>query len=107
MNAVSRPPKFPLLVAVVACLLAGIIYLVETLQLSPLIYLAYFLTPFIPIGMMAIIQTKDAASRSNIQYDMAAGQKYLKIARLLAIVGFIIAIPVIWEISGIFSEIKR
>ena len=105
MNAVSRPPKFPLLVAVVACLLAGVIYLVKTLQLSPLIYLAYFLTPFIPIGMMAIIQTKDAASRSNIQYDMAAGQKYLKIARLLAIVGFILAIPVIWEISKKFSEI--
>lgn len=105
MNAVSRPNKFPILIALLSCLLAGVIYLVETLQLSPLIYLAYLLTPFIPIGMMAIIQTKDAASRSNIQYDMAAGQKYLKIARVLAIVGFIIAVPVIWVISGIFSEI--
>lgn len=111
MNAVSRPNKFPILIALLSCLLAGVIYLVETLQLSPLIYLAYLLTPFIPIGMMAIIQTKDAASRSNIQYDMAAGQKYLKIARVLAIVGFIIAVPVIWVISGIFrrfrNEIKK
>jgi len=105
MNVVSRPPKFPLLVAVLACLIAGIIYIAVTLRESPLIYLAYLLTPFIPIGMMAIIQTRDAASRSNIQYDMAAGQKYLRLARALAIIGFIIAIPVIWQISANFSEI--
>lgn len=105
MNSVSRPPKFPLLLALLACLFAALIYFVSALKLSPLIYFAYFLTPFIPIGMMAIIQTKDAASRSNIRYDMAAGQKYLKVARVLAILGFIIAIPVIYVISGNFSEI--
>jgi hypothetical protein len=105
MNTVSRPPKFPLFVALVACIFAGTIYFIPALKLSPLIYFAYLLTPFIPIGMMAIIQTKDAASRSNIQYDMAAGQKYLKVARLLAIIGFVIAIPVIYVISGNFSEI--
>ena len=105
MNTVSRPPKFPLFVALVACIFAGTIYLIPALKLSPLIYFGYLLTPFIPIGMMAIIQTKDASSRSNIQYDMAAGQKYLKVARLLAIIGFVIAIPVIYVISGNFSEI--
>lgn len=105
MSTVSRPSKFPLFVALVACIFAGTIYLIPALKLSPLIYFAYLLTPFIPIGMMAIIQTKDAALRSNIQYDMAAGQKYLKVARLLAIIGFVIAIPVIYVISGNFSEI--
>jgi hypothetical protein len=68
MNTISRPPKFPLVIALLACLFAGTINFIPTLKLSPLIYFAYLLTPFIPIGMMAIIQTKDAASRSNIQY---------------------------------------
>jgi len=55
--------------------------------------------------MMAISQTKHTAASADIYYDLATGAKSLKISRILSIVGFLIAIPVIWVISGNFSEI--
>lgn len=81
------------------------IYFVATLQNSPLIYLAYVFTPFMPILMMALAQTRHTTSSSNIYYDLGGGAKILKFSRTLAIVGFLIAIPVIVVIAKNFSEI--
>jgi hypothetical protein len=55
--------------------------------------------------MMAISQTKHTAASSNIYYDLATGAKILKITRAIAVIGFLIAIPVIVVIAKNFSEI--
>ena len=105
MQSAARPSWIPIIVGAIACLLSLTIYFVPTLQASALIYFAYLLTPFTPILMMAIAQTKNTTASSSIYYDMATGAKILKLSRILSIVGFLIAIPVIVVIARIFSEI--
>jgi hypothetical protein len=105
MQSESRPSWIPVLAGGAACLLSLVIYFIGALQNSPLIYLAYLLTPFTPILMMAISQTRHTSASSNIYYDLASGAKILKLSRALAIIGFIIAVPVIVVIAKNFSEI--
>ena len=105
MQSEARPSWIPIIVGAIACLLSLTIYFVPSLQASALIYFAYLLTPFTPILMMAIAQTKNTTASSNIYYDMATGAKILKLSRIFSIVGFIIAIPVIVVIARNFSEI--
>ena len=106
MASAKRPSWIPVIAAAVACLLSLTIYFVEPLQKSILIYLGYLLTPFMPILMMAISQTKHTAASSDIYYDLATGGKILKISRVLSVAGFLIAIPIIYVISGNLSEIR-
>jgi hypothetical protein len=54
---------------------------------------------------MAISQTRHTAASSDIYYDLAGGAKILKLSRVLAIIGFVIAVPVIVVIAKNFSEI--
>lgn len=105
MPSAKRPSWIPVIAGGVACIFSLTIYFVVPLQNSILIYLAYLLTPFTPILMMAISQTRHTAASSDIYYDLARGGKILKISRILSITGFLIAIPVIYVIAGNFSEI--
>jgi len=105
MPSAKRPSWIPVIAGAAACILSLIIYFVGPIQNSVLIYLGYLLTPFTPILMMAISQTKHTAASSDIYYDLTTGGKILKVSRILSIVGFLIAIPIIYVISGNFSEI--
>jgi len=105
MQTPERPSWIPVNIGVVACLLSLIIYFVPSLQSTALIYFAYLLTPFTPILMMAIAQSKNTTASSNIYYDLATGAKILKLSRILSVLGFLIAIPVIIVIARNFSEI--
>lgn len=105
MQTAARPSWIPVIVGAAACLLSLIIYFLPSLQASALIYFAYLLTPFTPILMMAITQTKNTTASSNIYYDLATGVKVLKLSRMFSIIGFLIAIPVIVVIATNFSEI--
>jgi hypothetical protein len=105
MQSATRPSWIPVIAGIAASVLSLVIYFVSSLQHSPLIFLAYVFTPFTPIVMMAIAQTKHAAASSNMYYDLAAGNKIMKITRALSVIGFLIAIPVIVVIATNFSEI--
>ena len=105
MQTAARPSWIPIIVGAIACVSSLTIYFVPSLQASALIYFAYLLTPFTPILMMAIAQTKNTTASSNMYYDMATGAKILKLSRLFSILGFLIAIPVIVVIAKNFSEI--
>ena len=105
MQSASRPSWIPVIAGGAACSLSLIIYFIGALQNSPRIYFAYVLTPFTPILMMAISQTRHTSASSNIYYDLAGGAKILKLSRALAIIGFAIAVPVIVVIAKNFSEI--
>ena len=106
MSSAKRPSWIPVIAGGLACVLSLTIYFVGPLQNSILIYLGYLLTPFTPILMMAIAQTRHTAASSDIYYDLATGGKILKISRILSIVGFLLAIPIIYVISGNLSEIR-
>jgi hypothetical protein len=105
MESAKRPSWIPVLASVIACILSLAIYFTSSLQQSPLIYFAYLLTPFAPIVMMAITQARHSAASSNMYYDLASGNKILKLARIFSALGFLIAIPVIVVIAQNFSEI--
>lgn len=105
MESAKRPTWIPVIAGAASCSMSLIIYFVSALQNSALIYFAYLLTPFTPILMMAIAQTRHTTSSSNIYYDLAGGAKILKISRAFAIIGFVIAIPIIVVIAKNFSEI--
>lgn len=105
MQSASRPSWLPVIAGASSCVLSLVIYFIGALQNSPLIYLAYLLTPFTPILMMAISQTRHTGASSNIYYDLAGGAKILKVSRVLAIIGFVVAVPVIVVIAKNFSEI--
>ncbi len=105
MQSATRPSWIPVIAGATACVASLVIYFVSSLQHSALIYFAYLLTPFTPILMMAISQTKHTAASSNIYYDLATGAKILKISRAIDVIGFLIAIPVIVVIAKNFSEI--
>lgn len=105
MQSATRPSWIPVIAGAASCVASLGIYFLSSLQHSPAIYLAYLLTPFTPILMMAIAQTKHTAASSDIYYDLATGAKILKVSRAIAVIGFVIAIPVIIVIAKNFSEI--
>jgi hypothetical protein len=101
----SKPTFVPVIVGVIACLMSLIIVAVASLRTgSFLIYLGYVCTPFVPIAGLALARATDIKGRSNNRFDIAKSDKVLKICSILAITGFLIAIPVMIEIANRFSQ---
>jgi hypothetical protein len=102
----SKPTFLPVILGGVVCLISLIIISIHSLKTgSPLIYFAYLCTPFIPIGGLALARAIDIKGRSNNKFDIAKSDKVLKICSILAILGFLIAIPVMVEIANRFSQV--
>ena len=72
---------------------------------NPLIYLAYLFTPFAPIGGLALARATDIKGRTSIKFDIAKSDKVVKICGIIAIVGFIVAIAVMYEIAKRHSQV--
>ncbi len=104
-QAIKKPSWVPVAVALVAILLSLIIYLLDSLKYSPAIYLAYVFTPFVPILSLALARTSDTKARSNVFYDLAKGKKIVSITLTLAILGFAVALPVMFHIATNLSQV--
>ena len=89
----------PPAVAMGAIVLSLVIFSIRNLQNSLLIYSAYFLTPFIPILALAIARGNDTKARSNVFYDLAKGRKIVNVTLGIAIIGFVVALPIMWQIA--------
>ena len=101
----SKPTFIPVITGAVACLLSVIVVAIGPLKTgSLLIYVAYLCTPFAPIAGLAMARATDIKGRSNNRFDIAKSDKVLKICSILAITGFLIAIPVMVEIANRFSQ---
>lgn len=103
----AAPPKpsfVPVVLGSTACLFS---VLVVSLFLtgSPLVYIAYICTPFAPIGALALARATDIKGRTNNKFDIAKSSKVMKFCGVIAIVGFLIAIPVMYQIAMRFSQI--
>jgi hypothetical protein len=109
INTMSNPSKkpswLPVVIASLAIISSLIIFDIEKLRYSPAIYIAYFLTPFTPILSLAITRTRDTKARSDIFYDLAKGQKIVSLSVALSIIGFIVALPVMYHIAKVRSQI--
>lgn len=68
-----------------------------------LAFLGYLLSPFIPIISLALLRNKDNQYRSNIFYDIGKGQLLVKLASLLALVGFVVGLGHIVRIAFILQ----
>jgi hypothetical protein len=104
-NKVKKPSWIPPVVALVAIVLSLAIYLISSLKYSPAIYFAYILTPFIPILSLALARSSDTKARSNVFYDLAKGKKIVTATLILAITGFVVALPVMFHIATELSQI--
>jgi hypothetical protein len=104
-NKVKKPSWIPPVVALVAIFLSLAIYLISSLKYSPAIYFAYVLTPFIPILSLALARSSDTKARSNVFYDLAKGKKIVTATLVLAIIGFAVALPVMFHIATKLSQI--
>ena len=105
MQSAKNPSWIPAITGATSCAVSLVIYFVSSLQLSPLIYFAYLLTPFTPILMMAVAQTRHTSASSDIYYDLSTGSKILKVSRAIAVLGFLIAVPVIVVIATNLAEV--
>ena len=92
------------MVALTAILVSLLILLIPGLQHSSVIYVAYLLTPFIPILVLALARASDTKARSNVFYDLAKGKKIVMVSLVFAVIGFVVALPVIWQIATRLSE---
>ena len=105
-GAPTKPSMLPIITGAVACLLGLVIVSVSSLKTgSPLIYFAYACVPFMPIGGLALARSIDIKGRSNNRFDIAKSDRVLKMCSILAIIGFLIAIPVMIEIANRFSQV--
>jgi hypothetical protein len=102
----TKPTFLPVILGGIVCLVSLIIISIHSLKSgTPLIYFAYLCTPFIPIGGLALARATDIKGRSNSRFDIAKSDKVLKMCSALAVVGFLIAIPVMIEIANRFSQV--
>jgi hypothetical protein len=102
---IKKPSWMPPAVALGAIVLSLLIYMITSLRFSPGIYLAYLLTPFVPILALAIARTSDTKARSNVFYDLAKGKKIVTVTLVLAISGFAVALPVMLHIATELSQV--
>jgi hypothetical protein len=72
---------------------------------NPLIYLAYLFTPFAPIGGLALARATDIKGRTSIKFDIAKSNKVVKTCGVIAILGFVVAIAVMYEIAMRHSQV--
>ena len=105
VTEVKKPSWIPPGVAFIAISLSLTIYLISSLRYSPAIYMAYLLTPFIPILALAMARSSDTKARSNVFYDLAKGKKIVSITLILAAFGFAVALPVIFHIANRHSQL--
>jgi len=104
-NPSKKPSWLPAVIASLAIISSLIIFAIEKFRYSPAIYIAYFLTPFTPILSLAITRTRDTKARSDIFYDLAKGKKIVSLSVALSIIGFIVALPVMYHIAKELSQI--
>lgn len=77
-----------------------VIIFVAEARSSSLIYIAYLLTPLTPIVMLIWARVKDNLGRTSVFYDIGKSQTIIKISSILALIGFLIATSVVWEIAS-------
>ena len=104
-SALPPKPSFaPVIFASIACLFSVIVIFLF-LKVGPFVYIAYLCTPFAPIGALALARATDIKGRTNNKFDIAKSSKVMKTCGVLAIAGFFIAIPVMYQIAMRFSQI--
>lgn len=99
-----KPTFIPVIIGSISVVFSLVIVLLFRTG-NPLIYLSYLFTPFVPIGGLALARAIDIKGRTNIKFDIGKSDKVVKTCGIIAIVGFIVAIAVMYEIANRHSQI--
>jgi hypothetical protein len=102
---IKKPSWVPPIVAIISIALSMTIFFITNLRSSSAIYLAYGLTPFVPILALALARSSDTKARSNVFYDLAKGKKIVTISLIFAILGFVAALPIMFHIATELSQV--
>lgn len=103
-QAEKKPSWLPVIFSLVAVLSSALIVALPVTRSSSLIYLGYLLTPLAPIAMLVWARTKDNLGRTSIFFDIGTSEKILKLVSGFSIIGFLLAVIVVWEIASRWSQ---
>lgn len=101
---VKNPTFLPVVFSSLSILMSGLI-LIFFRTGSFLIYVAYLFTPFCPIAGLALARSTDIKGRTNIKFDIAKSNKIVRVSGIISMVGFVVAIGVMYEIAMRHSQI--
>jgi len=104
-QAEKKPSWLPLILSLIAVFASALIVALPVTRSSSLIYLGYLLTPLAPIAMLVWARTKDNLGRTSIFFDIGTSEKILKFVSGLSVIGFALAVVVVWEIASRWSQI--
>jgi hypothetical protein len=103
---ITKPPFWPLVVQILAIFGSLILFVVSPReQYLFLSLIGYLFTPFITFSSLALQRAKDLNARSNSFYDQALGKKYIRIAGILSLTSFIVAIPIVYRLATEISQL--
>lgn len=105
----SRASALPVVVAVVALAISVFSLFVssgsdETSQIRLVVaVIAYLLTPFVTAGALVWAMKSHRSHGASNGYDSRSGAKVVRICSVVAILGFVVAVPQIWIVSDYFA----
>jgi hypothetical protein len=103
---IKKPPFWPLVIQIVAIFGSLVLFgLSPREKYLPLSVVGYILTPFIVFASLALQRAKDLSARSNAFYDQALGKTYIRIAGILSIASFVVAIPIVYRLATEISQL--
>lgn len=103
---IKKPPFWPLIIQIIAIFGSLVLYGVSPREkYLPLSLVGYILTPFIVFASLALQRAKDLSARSNAFYDQALGKTYLRIAGILSITSFLVAVPIVYRLATEISQL--
>ena len=103
---IKKPPFWPLIIQIIAIFGSLVLYGVSPREkYLPLSLVGYVLTPFIVFASLALQRAKDLSARSNAFYDQALGKTYLRIAGILSITSFVVAVPIVYRLATEISQL--
>lgn len=103
-KAEKKPSWLPATFSLFAVLGSAVIVGLPAARTSSMVYVGYLLTPLLPITMLVWARTKDNLGRTSIFFDIGTSEKILKLISALSVIGFLIAVLVVWEIASRWSQ---
>jgi hypothetical protein len=103
---IKKPPFWPLIIQIIAIFGSLVLFGVSPREkYLPLSLVGYILTPFIVFASLALQRAKDLSARSNAFYDQALGKTYIRIAGILSITSFVVAVPIVYRLATEISQL--
>ena len=103
---IKKPPFWPLIVQLVAIFASLCLFAFSPREKYLVLSLiGYALTPFIVFASLALQRAKDLSARSNAFYDQSLGKTYIRVAGILSVASFAVALPTVHRLATEISQL--